>query len=160
MLLKFMVLWCLVYFNENDAFGFKPNVVKINYSLKNNNRAAMETTMSMPKWVKSAILGVSLFASSGIVIPDMVQAADTVKVGKCLLQSCQKELGECILNPKCLANVVCLNTCNGRADEAECQIKCGDTFENDVVGRFNTCAVSKKKCVPQKQDEGLYPIPT
>jgi len=59
----------------------------------------------------------------------------------------------------CLANVICLNTCNDRKDEAECQIKCGDTFENDVVGKFNTCAVSQKKCVPQKQDEGEYPIP-
>jgi len=63
------------------------------------------------------------------------------------------------LNPKCLANVICLNTCNGRADEAECEIKCGDLFENDVVGVFNACAVSQKKCVPQKQDEGLFPIP-
>ena len=57
------------------------------------------------------------------------------------LQSCQKELAQCILNPKCLANVICLNTCNGRKDEAECQIKCGDLFENDVVGVFNACAV-------------------
>jgi hypothetical protein len=32
-------------------------------------------------------------------------------------------------------------------------------FENDVVGEFNSCAVSQKKCVPQKQDEGLYPLP-
>jgi violaxanthin de-epoxidase len=89
----------------------------------------------------------------------VASAADTVAVGKCLLSNCQKELAQCVLNPKCLANVVCLNTCNGRADEAECQIKCGDIFENDVVGKFNTCAVSQKKCVPQKQDEGDYPMP-
>lgn len=89
----------------------------------------------------------------------VANAADTVAVGKCLLTNCQKELATCVLNPKCLANVVCLNTCNGRADEAECQIKCGDTFENDVVGKFNTCAVSQKKCVPQKQDENEYPVP-
>ena len=75
------------------------------------------------------------------------------------MQSCQKELAQCILNPKCLANVICLNTCNGRKDEAECQIKCGDTFENDVVGKFNNCAVTQKKCVPQKQDENLFPLP-
>jgi violaxanthin de-epoxidase len=42
---------------------------------------------------------------------------------------------------------------------AECQIKCGDMFENDVVGVFNSCAVSQKKCVPQKQDDGSYPLP-
>ena len=57
------------------------------------------------------------------------------------------------MDEQCLANVICLNTCNDRKDEAECQIKCGDTFENDVVGVFNNCAVSQKKCVPQKQDE-------
>lgn len=42
---------------------------------------------------------------------------------------------------------------------AACQIKCGDIFENDVVGVFNSCAVSQKKCVPQKQNNGEYPIP-
>eukprot|EP01039_Chlorochromonas_danica_P003415 gene3415-3742_t len=87
------------------------------------------------------------------------QAADTIAVGKCLLQSCQLELAQCMLNPKCLANVVCLNACNGRKDEAACEIRCGDLFENDVVGKFNSCAVSQKKCVPQKQDEGLWPMP-
>lgn len=76
-----------------------------------------------------------------------------------MLQSCQKELGACLLNPKCFANVICLNTCNDRKDEAECQIKCGDMFENEVVGKFNTCAVSQKRCVPQKQDENEWPLP-
>lgn len=113
----------------------------------------------LPKWFKNAALTAGVVVGLGCTNPDLAQAADTVKVGKCLLQSCQKELGECLLNPKCLANVVCLNSCNGRPDEAECQIKCGDTFENEVVGRFNTCAVSQKKCVPQKQDEGEYPLP-
>lgn len=113
----------------------------------------------MPRWFKNAVLAAGIVAGAVGGSPDMSQAADTVKVGKCLLQSCQKELAECILNPKCLANVICLNTCNNRPDEAECQIKCGDTFENEVVGRFNTCAVSQKKCVPQKQSEGEYPLP-
>jgi violaxanthin de-epoxidase len=57
--------------------------------------------------------------------PSPAVAADTVVVGKCLLQNCQKELAKCVLNPKCFANVICLNTCNGRKDEAECQIKVG-----------------------------------
>eukprot|EP01035_Chromulina_nebulosa_P020067 gene20067-26054_t len=89
-------------------------------------------------------------------------AADTAKVGLCLLQSCQKELAQCILNPKCLANVICLNTCNGKslADEAACQVGCGDLFENDVVGVFNTCAVTQKKCVPRKYTPELYPLPS
>jgi violaxanthin de-epoxidase len=92
-------------------------------------------------------------------VPPSAEAADTAKVGLCLLKECQKELAACVLNPKCLANVICLNTCNDRPDEAECQIKCGDSFENEVVGTFNACAVSAKKCVPQKQDDGSYPLP-
>ncbi|KAI3925995.1 hypothetical protein MKW98_028131 [Papaver atlanticum] len=38
-------------------------------------------------------------------------------------------------------------------------IKCGDLFENRVVDEFNECAVSRKKCVPQKSDVGLFPVP-
>jgi violaxanthin de-epoxidase len=128
------------------------------------SRSWTMSTGKMPAWLRSTIVSIGVAAGTlGAPTLDpagtIARAADTVKVGKCLLQSCQKELGECLLNPKCLANIVCLNACNGRPDEAECQIKCGDTFENEVVGRFNTCAVSQKKCVPQKQDEGLYPLP-
>lgn len=39
------------------------------------------------------------------------------------------------------------------------QIGCGDLFENPVVDEFNDCAVSRKGCVPQKPDEGRFPIP-
>jgi violaxanthin de-epoxidase len=58
-----------------------------------------------------------------------------------------------------LLNVACINTCNGRPDEIDCQIQCGDLFENDVVGEFNKCAVSDMACVPQKPDDGRYPVP-
>jgi violaxanthin de-epoxidase len=111
------------------------------------------------KWWKSAILSLGLLTASVGTNPAESLAADTVKVGKCLLKSCQKELAQCVLNPKCAANILCLNSCNGRKDEANCQIKCGDYFENDVVGVFNACAVSQKRCVPQKQNEGEYPLP-
>ena len=40
------------------------------------------------------------------------------------------------------------------------QIGCGDLFENDVVDQFNDCAVTRKGCVPQKPDEGRFPVPT
>ena len=112
---------------------------------------------------KNVIASAGIFAAT-VLPPNFITpnsfAADTVAVGKCLLKSCQKELAQCVLNPKCLANVICLNTCNGRKDEPECQIKCGDLFENEVVGVFNSCAVSQKKCVPQKQSEGEYPLPS
>ena len=39
------------------------------------------------------------------------------------------------------------------------QIGCGDLFENKVVDEFNDCAVTRKGCVPQKQDEGRFPVP-
>jgi violaxanthin de-epoxidase len=106
-------------------------------------------------WLKTALLSLGFIFS---VIPASY-AADTAKVGLCLLQSCQKELAQCILNPKCLANVICINTCNNRKDEAECQIGCGNLFENDVVGVFNSCAVSQKKCVPRKYTPDLFPLP-
>ena len=44
-------------------------------------------------------------------------------------------------------------------DEAECQIQCGDKFSNAVVDDFTKCAVSAKSCVPQRQDDGSYPVP-
>jgi len=77
----------------------------------------------------------------------------------CLLTKCQLPFLKCITNPNCLANVICINTCNGAADETGCQIKCGDIFENEVVGEFNKCAVSNMGCVPQKPDDGSYPVP-
>ncbi|KAJ8430574.1 hypothetical protein Cgig2_019146 [Carnegiea gigantea] len=69
------------------------------------------------------------------------------------------ELAQCIANPSCAANIACLQTCNNRADETECQIKCGDLFENSIVDQFNECAVSRKKCVPRKSDVGEFPVP-
>ncbi|CEM08622.1 unnamed protein product [Vitrella brassicaformis CCMP3155] len=84
-------------------------------------------------------------------------ATDPVKVGTCLLQKCNLQLAQCLLNPRCAADIVCLNLCNNKPDEAECQVKCGNLFENEVVGKFNACAVSDKKCVDQKMDDGSYP---
>jgi violaxanthin de-epoxidase len=112
------------------------------------------------KWLKTSLLSVAIASAATLQNPTPSIAADTVKVGTCLLKSCQKELAQCILNPKCLANVICINSCNGRPDESECQIGCGDLFENDVVGVFNNCAVSQKKCVPRKVDVGVYPLPS
>lgn len=86
-------------------------------------------------------------------------ASDSAAIVKCLFQKCQIPLAKCVLNPKCLANVVCINTCNGREDEIGCQIQCGDFFENEVVGEFNKCVVSDMKCVPKQGDDGSYPVP-
>ncbi|CAA7405239.1 unnamed protein product [Spirodela intermedia] len=86
-------------------------------------------------------------------------AVDALKTCACLLKECRIELVKCIGNPSCAANVACLQTCNDRPDETQCQIKCGDLFENSVVDEFNECAVSRKKCVPKKSDVGEFPVP-
>ena len=108
--------------------------------------------------VKTSVLalGVSL---ATLTTPLPAIASDSGAIVSCLFSKCQLPLAKCIANPKCLANVVCINTCNGKEDEIGCQIKCGDLFENEVVGEFNKCVVSDMGCVQQKSDEGLYPVP-
>jgi len=117
------------------------------------------------KLATSALLAVTLSFSAitgpgDIVSPvQSANAADGAAIGTCLLKKCRVPLAKCITNPNCLANVICINTCNGKADESGCQIDCGNIFENDVVGEFNKCAVSDMTCVPQKADDGSYPVP-
>ncbi|RYR02575.1 hypothetical protein Ahy_B06g081368 isoform B [Arachis hypogaea] len=94
-----------------------------------------------------------------LVIVPSVDAVDALKTCTCLLKECRIELVRCLSNPSCAANVACLQTCNNRPDETECQIKCGDLFENSVVDEFNECAVSRKKCVPMKSDVGEFTAP-
>ena len=87
-------------------------------------------------------------------------AADGAAIGKCLLKSCQVELARCVTDPLCAKNLICIQGCNGRPDEQACQIRCGDLNDNSVIGNFNRCAVTQKQCVPQREDDGSYPIPT
>ncbi|CAM9476966.1 unnamed protein product [Scytosiphon promiscuus] len=117
------------------------------------------------KWLVGAALASSLVGGGAVLAPDGLPAAmaassqDTKEIGLCLLSECRGELASCLLNPKCFANIICLQTCNGRPDEGYCQIRCGDLFENEAVGKFNACAVSKKNCVKQRQDDGSWPVP-
>jgi len=115
--------------------------------------------------MKSLLVAAAISASTWTalplpVVPNAAAATDSAAIVGCLLTKCQASFAKCITNPGCLANVVCINTCNNRPDETECQIKCGDIFDNAVIGEFNKCAVSDMSCVPQKPDEGLYPEPT
>ena len=84
---------------------------------------------------------------------------DGAAIGKCLLSSCQLPLARCITDPICLTNLACIQTCTGKPDESTCQIKCGDEFTNGVVEQFTKCAVSEKGCVPQRPDDGTWPVP-
>jgi violaxanthin de-epoxidase len=40
------------------------------------------------------------------------------------------------------------------------QIRCGDLYNDEAIGAFNTCAVTQKKCVPQIPDRGDIVLPT
>lgn len=37
--------------------------------------------------------------------------------------------------------------------------RCGDLYGDKAVDTFNACAVSDQKCVPQRSDQGLFPVP-
>lgn len=134
-----------------------------NANAKNINMNMNMNMEQVKKGVLSAFVAASLVMGTVFpVAPSLsasAEAADGAAIGTCLLNKCKLPLAKCIANPKCLANVICINTCNGKADEMGCQIKCGDIFENDVVGEFNKCAVSDMDCVPQRQDDGSYPVP-
>ncbi|CAB1109295.1 unnamed protein product [Ectocarpus sp. CCAP 1310/34] len=116
------------------------------------------------KWLVGVALASSIVGGGGLLSPGAMPAfagspEETKEVGLCLLSECRGALASCLLNPKCFANIICLQTCNGRPDEGYCQIRCGDLFENEAVGKFNACAVSKKNCVKQRQDDGSWPVP-
>lgn len=116
-------------------------------------------TNILKEWSQSHLIKVvTVLACASLVVPS-ASAVDALKTCACLLKECRIELAKCIANPSCAANVACLQTCNNRPDETDCQIKCGDLFENSVVDEFNDCAVSRKKCVPQKSDLGEFPEP-
>ena len=43
--------------------------------------------------------------------------------------------------------------------ELALQIRCGDLYADKAVEAFTACAVSDKKCVPQRVDESTFPVP-
>ncbi|XP_051121830.1 violaxanthin de-epoxidase, chloroplastic-like [Andrographis paniculata] len=119
-----------------------------------------------PKMLRLIVRNHSTYAKSAailltltLLIVPRAEAVDSLKIVTCLVRECRLELAKCAANPSCAANIACLQTCNDRPDETECQIKCGDLFENSVVDEFNECAVSRKKCVPRKSDVGEFPAP-
>lgn len=51
------------------------------------------------------------------------------------------------------------SVCSFRSGAAVSQIRCGDLYADKAVEAFTACAVSDKKCVPQRVDETSYPVP-
>ncbi|KAF3452412.1 hypothetical protein FNV43_RR02845 [Rhamnella rubrinervis] len=120
---------------------------------------AEEVSNAFKEWRQLHLMKIAGFLACTLLVIPSANAVDALKTCACLLKECRIELAECIGNPSCAANIACLQTCNNRPDETECQIKCGDLFENSVVDEFNECAVSRKKCVPMKSDLGEFPAP-
>jgi len=84
---------------------------------------------------------------------------ESKEVVECLFKKCRGELFGCLENPVCTANLLCLSQCTGKPDEIDCQVKCGDLFQTSAIDKFNDCAISRGKCVPQRPDEDLFPVP-
>ncbi|XP_062184186.1 violaxanthin de-epoxidase, chloroplastic isoform X2 [Phragmites australis] len=120
---------------------------------------ASDVFSSIKKWGKVQLVAMTGLMACAVLVVPSADAVDALKTCTCLLKECRIELAKCISNPSCAANIACLQTCNNRPDETDCQIKCGDLFENRVVDEFNECAVSRKKCVPKKSDIGEFPVP-
>lgn len=105
-----------------------------------------------------AVTGIALSLTLATT-PFSAQASDAAAVGSCLLKSCQTALATCLADAQCVENLVCLQLCNGVEDETACQIKCGDKYADKAIETFTSCAVSEKKCVPQRVDTDAYPVP-
>jgi len=168
----FLTSLCISAVSTNLTLAFAPpssgripNRVHLGASLDDTDQESSSSLASkIASGVAATLLATSLTFTS--LVPANVQPAlatdaeGSKQIVGCLLKKCSVPFFKCITNPKCLANVACINTCNNAEDETGCQIKCGDIFENSVVGEFNNCAVSEMSCVPQKQEDGSYPYPT
>ncbi|MCO5556659.1 hypothetical protein L7F22_010210 [Adiantum nelumboides] len=71
---------------------------------------------ALPSLLAGVVLGLQLWTAPPI------QAVDALKTCTCLLKECRVELARCIADPACAANVACLQTCNNKPDETECQV--------------------------------------
>ena len=108
--------------------------------------------------LRGAVAALLVFGSS-VMTPAPASALDGAAIGACLFANCPAPLARCVTDPTCAANLLCIQTCTGKADEGDCQVKCGDEFSNNVVADFTKCAVSDKACVPQRADDGSWPVP-
>jgi violaxanthin de-epoxidase len=113
-----------------------------------------------PRELQAALCAAVIAGSTVVAPPPALAVTDSAAIGKCLIKNCPTQLARCVSDPVCAANLLCIQTCTDRKDESECQIKCGDEFANKVVDKFTSCAVSSKNCVPQRQDDGSWPVPT
>jgi len=114
-------------------------------------------------WVPQTVLAAAAAALvSCVLLGTTARAAENMAaVAPCLLQKCEVPLAKCLLSPTCAADLTCILGCQGQKDVGGCEVRCGDFFENKEVQEFNRCALKpeNKGCVPQRQDDGTYPVP-
>jgi len=126
------------------------------------DRLARRRAIDIRPHVAALVSSVSILLSSAcplLLAPPPSLATDGAKIGACLLTKAPVALARCVTNPVCATNLLCIQTCTGRPDEGECQIACGDKFAGPVVEDFTRAAVSEQGCVPQRQDDGSWPVP-
>ena len=130
-------------------------------SLANDNLVSWKRQVAVGATAFAAAVCLTLAPPGALIVSFAKDLVDprAVESGKCLLSRCQLELAACLADEKCAESLVCLNTCFGRPDEADCQIKCGDLYASKAVMTFNTCAITTNDCVKQKQDTGEYAVP-
>jgi len=64
---------------------------------------------------------VNFTRASSALVAGTAHAADFVETGKCLFANCPGALASCLTDKTCVENLVCLQNCNDRPDESECQ---------------------------------------
>jgi len=131
-------------------------MVKLSLAPQRAGGSALEGARRHAAGVIAAAL---LTAAPAFVAPPAIAATDGAAIGSCLIQKAPGALARCVTDPTCLANLACIQTCTNRLDEATCQIACGDKFANGVTEAFTKAAVTEQKCVPQRQDDGSWPVP-
>ncbi|KAG5611219.1 hypothetical protein H5410_022500, partial [Solanum commersonii] len=104
--------------SASSSFSLLTEVLYLGkYNMQIPEDAALMVWKKWGQLAKTAI--VTLFILS---VASKADAVDALKTCTCLLKECRIELAKCIANPACAANVACLQTCNNRPDETECQV--------------------------------------
>ena len=95
-------------------------------SLGSSQQPASTASSSLVSTFASAAAALVLTASTTLAGPQPALALDGAAIGTCLIGKCPLPLARCVGDPTCLANLACIQTCTGKPDEGDCQVKCGD----------------------------------
>jgi violaxanthin de-epoxidase len=103
-------------------------------------------------------LSVLLHSSAGAYATDSLQPREQpqrhIDYG-CLCTQCGGALAAAARDPRALHELTCLSQCG--VDDIGCQMKCGDLYKENVLHDFQVCAITQKKCVPQRVDSPPVP---